>query len=123
MKKQPKPPGNDAKAIARALCAIVQGGERGTLTATAQALGMTASAARKRLMRPGAGLDEATIKAVLFIADRKAENYADWNVTGSNTIGRYVIETRQREQQTVTTWRLEPVKELKTEVDTENGKS
>lgn len=107
--------GADAAALARALCAIVEGGGRGTLSLVAEAVGMPVSPFRKRLQRPGAGLDEASIKCLVFVAGSKAENYAEFPVISSETVGRYVIEKRELRRATkdvegevVITWRLLP---------------
>lgn len=110
-KKKPRPVkevGADAAALARALCAIVEGGGRGTLSLVAGVLGLDVSPCRKRLLRPGAGLDEATIKALIFVAGSKAENYAEWPVTSAETVGRYCVEKRDVEGEVVITWRLVP---------------
>ncbi len=109
--KKPRPQkkvGADAAALARALCAIVEGGGRGALSMVAESIGMEVSPFRKRLQRPGAGLDEATIKAVVFVASSKSENYEEFPVISSETVGHYVIERRDVEGEVVLTWRLLP---------------
>lgn len=106
----PEPAGEDALALADVLRSIVLGGGHGELTATATALGMTPSALRKRLLREGAGLDEPSIKAVVLIADRKDDNYSDWQIEGANNVGGYVVTNRTKDGQQVTTWRLAPNK-------------
>lgn len=100
--------GADAAALARALNAIVEGGGRGALSMVADAIGMEVSPFRKRLLRPGAGLDEATIKAVVFVASSKSENYEEFPVISSETVGRYEIEKRDVEGDVVLTWKLLP---------------
>lgn len=97
-------------ALSDALRALVHGGGRGQLGQVATELGMTPSAFRKRLLRTGAGLDEASIKAVILIVDRKDERYLDWQVAASNNVGGYVITTRTKNSQRVITWRLAPGK-------------
>lgn len=100
-------PISDSEAVARALCAIVKGGPRGTLSVVASCLGMKTSPFRKRLKRPGAGLDEATLKAFAFILDRKSENYAKLPLIAETLVGNYVIEQREApDGEIVVTWRI-----------------
>lgn len=112
-KERPKKTvGADAAALARALNAIVEGGGRGALSMVADAVGMDVSPFRKRLQRPGAGLDEVSIKCVLFVASSKAENYDGCPVLSSQTVGRYCVEKRDVDGEVVTTWRLLPKENL-----------
>lgn len=106
----PEPSGEDAMALADALRALVHGGGRGQLTQVATELGLMPSAFRKRLLRDGAGLDEASIKAVVLIAERKDENYTGWQIAASANVGGYVITTRTLNGQRAITWRLAPGK-------------
>lgn len=100
--------GADAAALARALCAIVEGGGRGALSFVADAVGMPVSGFRKRLQRPGAGLDEASLKCLIFVMGSKAENYSEFPVLSAETVGRYCVEKRDVDGDVVLTWRLLP---------------
>lgn len=65
----------DVKLIADILDAQMHALGRGGLTWLAGKLGMTLSAARKRSMARGFGLDAPTVRAVLLILATKADRF------------------------------------------------
>lgn len=94
-------PGEDALSLGAAIVALVQGAGHGGLSRMAETLGMTVSALRKRLQRPGAGMDDITMKAVIHVAQSRSE-LSTSPVIESQTIGQFIIERRADGS---TTWR------------------
>jgi len=73
-RKKKKPASPDAEALRGLLLAMMSAIGHGGLTYLSQALGMSPSALRKRLLRPGGGFDAATMSAVAFVVASKAES-------------------------------------------------
>lgn len=65
-------PDRDAVAMRDALLSIVTGIGNGGLTLVARQLGMTPSSLRKRLVTANIGFDAPTMRAVMMLADMKA---------------------------------------------------
>jgi len=76
-RKRRKKVSPDAEALREVLVAMAQGIGHGGLTYIAENLGMSASATRKRLLRPGGGFDEATMRAVAFLMASKSDAMGD----------------------------------------------
>jgi hypothetical protein len=94
--KKPIPaPGEDALALGDAIVALVIGGGRGALSDMAAILDMTPSALAKRLQRPGAGMDEATMRAVIHVSNTRADRHEGKPVVSTQHIGNFIIEVRE----------------------------
>ena len=73
-RKKRKAVNPDAEALRGLLLAMMGAIGHGGLTYLSQALGMSPSALRKRLLRPGGGFDAVTMSAVAFVVASKAES-------------------------------------------------
>lgn len=80
----------DAEALRTVLLAMIQAIGHGGLTHVAAQLGMTPSALRKRMLRPGGGFDAATMLATTYIVATKTVNI-DAPVIAHQKIGNTVI--------------------------------
>lgn len=99
--------GKDAAAISTVLNAIVNAMGHGGLSYVAERLGMSPSAAKKRLERPGAGLDEPTMRALILVQSSKADA-EEWRPIPIETkeVGKLVIEIREKDGERMATWRV-----------------
>lgn len=67
-----QPEQNDATLVRGLLRSLIEGSGRGGLTYVAQKLGMTASAARKRLFTAKNGIDLFSMRGYMLVVESKA---------------------------------------------------
>lgn len=97
---------DDTERLGEALNALVSGYGWGGMTWLSRQLGFDISPLRRRLMKPGAGMDAVTMRAVVLVQASRADQHKDAEVLRSETVGPYVIETRKRGAEVFPTWRV-----------------